>query len=135
MDLNTSAIVTLKSVSTGGIGALLMSTFNDVEFVMLLIAGVFASVMSYVYDWSHRDKRKFGLVEFTEFGKSVFYGIPVMFIVYHFGVHNAGGYIDAPLSVWGFIAMLSAGSAVAIVEWFTPILGNTLSTVFNKKTK
>lgn len=132
--MNTSTIVTVKSVSTGGIATMLMAAFNDVEFVMLLIAGVFASVMSYTYDWTHREAPlKFGLVEITELGKSIFYGIPMMFAVYHFGVNNTGEYVDVPLSVWGFIAMLSAGSAVTIVEHFAPVLGNIVTSIISRK--
>lgn len=130
----TATTITVKSVSAGGISVLLYSVLNDVEFIMLLITGVFASCMSYAYDWTHREEPlKFGLIEFTELIKSIFYGIPMMFIVYHFGIGYTQHYIEVPNTVWGFIAMLCAGSAVAIVEWFAPALGNLVTIIISRK--
>ena len=132
--VTTTTTITMKSVSAGGISVLLLSVLNDVEFIMLLMTGVFASCMSYLYDWTHRKKPlKFGLIEFTELLKSIFYGIPMMFIVYHFGVNNTHHYVVVPNVVWGFIAMLCAGSAVLIVEWFAPIFGNLATAIINRK--
>lgn len=134
MAMATTTAITVKSVSAGGISVLLLSVLNDVEFIMLLITGVFASTMSYIYDWTHRSPPlKFGLLEFTELIKSIFYGIPMMFIVYHFGINNTQHYIDVPNTVWGFIAMLCAGSAVTIVEWFAPIIGNLTTAIISRK--
>lgn len=130
----TTTAITVKSVSAGGISILLLSVLNDVEFIMLLITGCFASTTSYFYDWIHRERPlKFGLLEFTELLKSIFYGIPMMFIVYHFGINNTQHYIIVPNVVWGFIAMICAGTAVAIVEWFAPIIGNLATAIISRK--
>jgi len=124
----TATTITIKSVSSGGLSILLMAALDDVEFVVLFTTGVFASIMSYIYDWTHRAiPLRFGLVEVTELFKSIFYGIPMMFLVYYFGVNNTGHYIDVPITVWGFIAMLAAGSAVTIVEWFSPLVARLIS--------
>jgi hypothetical protein len=125
---------TIKAVSAGGLGMMIIAAFNDVEFVMLFITGAFASTMSYFYDWAHREPPvKFRLAEAMELFKSIFYGIPMMFLVYHYGVNNTGELVNVPVTVWGFIAMVAAGSAVAIVEFFAPIIGGVLQIVINKK--
>lgn len=133
MVTETTEVMTAKSISAGGLSMLLLTTFNDVEFVILLSTGIFASIMSFVYDYTHRDlPRVFGFKEFTELVKYVFYGIPMMFIVYYAGIHNAGNYITLPNTVWGFIGMLCAGSAVAIVEYVTPLLGKFVASKASK---
>ena len=129
----TTAAMTAKSVSAGGLSMLLLAMFNDVEFVVLLSTGIFASMMSFVYDYTHRDMPKqFRFKELMELFKYVFYGIPMMFIVYYMGVHNAGQYITLPNTVWGFIGMLCAGSAVAIVEYLAPLAGKFISSKASK---
>lgn len=120
--------ITVKSVSAGGLSMLLLSTLNDVEFVVLLSVGIFSSVTSFIYDWSHRDHPKtFKLAEAMELFKYVLYGIAVMFVVYYLGTIVGVNYIDFPQVVWGVIAMISAGSAISIVEWFSPIIGKIIS--------
>ena len=129
----TATTITAKSVSAGGLSMLLISTLNNVEFMVLLAVGVFSSVTSFIYDWSHRDEPKgFGLAESMELFKYVFYGIAIMFIVYYLGTIVGVNYIDFPQVVWGVIAMLSACSAISIVEWFSPLLGKLISTKFSK---
>lgn len=121
MTVETAA--TIKAVSAGGLSMVFVSALNDVEFVMLLITGTFASTMSYFYDWAHREPPvKFRFVEAMELFKSIFYGIPIMFLVYHYGVNNTGEFVNVPVTVWGLMAMLAAGSAVAIVDIVAPAL-------------
>ena len=129
----TTTTIAVKSVSTGGLSMLLLTTFDDVEFVVLLAVGIFSSVTSFIYDWSHREHPKtFKLAEMTELFKYVFYGIAVMFTVYYMGAIVGVNYIDFPQVVWGMIAMISAGSAITIVEWFSPILGKLVSAKANR---
>ena len=117
----TSSIAATKAVASGGLGAALAFVFNDAEFIPLLLTGIFASVTSYFYDWVHRNGRAAGLKELSELIKYTFYGISVMFIVYYVGKEYGGEYIHIPLTSWGFVAALCAGSAVTIVEWFSKI--------------
>lgn len=131
MDIATAS--TLKAVSAGGMSVVFISAIHDVEFVMLFMTGSFASIMSYFYDWSHREPPvKFRFAELMELIKSIFYGIPMMFIVYHYGINNTGEYVDIPVYVWGFIAMLASGSAVLIVEWLAPLIGGIIKVVLTK---
>jgi len=123
----TAVVMTAKSVSAGGLSILLLSTFNDVEFVILLSTGIFASIMSFFYEFTHDDKRqKFTSREFTELLRYIAYGTPVMFIVYYLGILNAGQYITLPVTVWGLVGMLCAGSAITIVEFIIPFFGKFL---------
>ena len=127
----TVAAVAIKSISSGGLSMLLLSVFDDVEFVLLLSTGVFASFMSFVYDFTHDDMRNklFTLKEMMILFRYVFYGIPVMFTVYYLGVLNMGQYITLPVMIWGFIGMLASASAITIVEYFTPLIGNFISSI------
>ena len=122
---STTAMVVAKSVSSGGLSMLLLSVFDDVEFVLLLSTGIFSSVMSFYYDYENDDSRKklFTLKEAMVLYRYIFYGIPIMFLVYYLGVLNIGLYITLPVMVWGFIGMVAAASAITIVEFFAPLIG------------
>ena len=113
--------VTTKAIASGGIGAALAFVLNDAEFIPLLLSGLFASITSYFYDWVHRDPRELGLKEFSELIKYNLYGVTVMFVVFYLGKEHGGEYVSLPLTSWGFISAMCAGSAVGIVEWFTKI--------------
>lgn len=115
--------VGIKAVASGGVGsALLVLTIGDVEFMSLVSMGLFASLSSFLYDWSHDNvpPREFGLKEITCVLKYVFYGIALQFTVFYLGMNHGADYIELPGLVWGLLAGISAGSAVAIVNWFTP---------------
>ena len=118
MPVATSTTVATKAVASGGIGVALAFILNDNEFIPLLLSGVFASVSSYFYDWVHRDPRHIGLKEFSELIKYNLYGITVMFVVFYLGKEHGSEYVSLPLTSWGFVSALCAGSAVGIVEWF-----------------
>lgn len=134
--MTVETVATIKAVSAGSLSMIFLTAFNDVEFLMLLITGTFASAMSYLYDFSHREPPiRFRFAEAMELFKAVFYGIPMMFIVYHYGVNNTSEWITIPLTTWGFIAMLAAGSAVTIVEWFAPLIGNLVHAILLKRGK
>jgi len=113
--------VTTKAIASGGIGAALAFVLNDAEFIPLLLSGLFASITSYFYDWVHRDPRELGLKEFSELIKYNLYGVTVMFVVFYLGKEHGGEYVSLPLTSWGFISAMCAGSAVGIVEWFAKI--------------
>lgn len=117
----TNTIIITKAVTAGGISMLLAEYLSDPEFVMLLMVGTFASTTSFMYDWVHAENgNKFVLQDCCDLAKSLFYGIPMMILVYYVGILNTPGGINIPLTVWGIIAMWSAGGAVAIVEWVIP---------------
>jgi len=122
----TTTVTTAKAAASGGLGAALAFVFNDAEFIPLLLTGIFASVTSYFYDWVHRSVRSTGLKELSELMKYTFYGISVMFIVYYIGKEHGADYIKLPLTSWGFVAALCAGSAVTIVEWFSNIVNKII---------
>jgi hypothetical protein len=129
----TETVIVIKSVSAGGLSMLLLYTFDDVEFVSLLLTGLFASVVSFFYDFAHKDNgNKFSFLSFTDLVKYIFYGVPVMFTIFYIGTLNTNTYINVPITVWGFLSMLCAGSAVTIVEFIAPILGNIFKTIANK---
>ena len=130
----TATVIVVKSISSGGLSMLLLSVFNDVEFVLLLSTGVFASFMSFVYDFTHDDMRNkfFTLKEMMTLFRYVFYGIPVMFTVYYVGVLHMGDYITLPVMIWGFIGMLASASAITIVEFIAPLMGNFVSLFISK---
>lgn len=130
----TATVIAVKSISSGGLSMLLLSVFNDVEFVLLLSTGIFASFMSFVYDFIHDDMRNkfFTLKEMMTLFRYVFYGIPVMFTVYYIGVLHMGEYITLPVMIWGFIGMLASASAITIVEFIAPLIGNFVSLLISK---
>jgi hypothetical protein len=115
------AALTVKSTTSGGISMLIANALGDTEFVMLLMVGAFASITSFLYDYFHKkDRAGFTFVDCCILIKFIFYGIPMMLLVYYVGMLNTPDYIVIPVSVWGGIAMLSAGSSVAIVDFLTP---------------
>ena len=119
----SNTFIAAKAVTAGGLSVFLMNTFNDTEFVVLLLTGLFASLVSFLYDYAHSTNRTpFGLIMVTDIVKYVFYGIPVMVIVYYLLSLNLNAYIEVPITVWGFVSMLCAGSAVTIVEAVAPAL-------------
>ena len=121
--LNTTVGISAKVVASGGIGTTIAFIINDAEFLPLILSGLFASVTSYFYDWVHKHPRNTGLKEISELVKYCFYGVSVMFIIYYLGKEHGREFVSLPLTSWGFIAALCAGSAVTIVEWFSKILG------------
>lgn len=132
--MTIETIATAKAVSAGSLSVLFVGAFSDAEFLMLFVTGAFASAMSYFYDWAHREPpMKFHIKEFMELFKAIFYGIPMMFIVYYYGIGNTSEFVNVPVTVWGFVAMLAAGSAVTIVEWFAPLFGSLVHVIMLKR--
>lgn len=124
--INTATVVVAKNaVPTTVYGAVLMFT-NDVEFIILLFIGIFASITSYFYDWVHREERKFSFKEVSEVMKYTFYGIVMMFTIYYVGINHLSEYLEFPKTVWGMIAAISAGSAINIIEYSFPLIGDLL---------
>ena len=118
-----ATVTTAKAVASGGITATLMSYLGDSEFVMLLFAGTFASTMSYVYDYFHQEnERRFTLAECCELFKAIFYGVPVIFIVYKLGINNTPEGVTIPPIVWGSIAAITSASAVSVVGFVSKAL-------------
>ena len=132
MPLNTTVGVSTKAVASGGVGTILAFIFNDAEFIPLILTGLFASITSYFYDWVHRSPRHSGLKELSELIKYTFYGVAVMFIVYYLGKEHGSEYVNLPLTSWGFVAALCAGSAVTIVEWFSEVLSKLVEKRMSK---
>jgi len=114
--------ITTKAIASGGLAMVLSFCVNDTEFIPLLLSGLFASFTSYFYDWVHRDPRKLGLKELSELIKYMLYGVSMMFIIYYIGKEHGNRYISLPLTSWGFIAAICAGSAVTIVGFVANIL-------------
>lgn len=110
-----------KSAGAGGLGILISSALSNPEILALLLTGLIASSLSYFYDWVHSHPRSKGLMMLADFFKAVFYGIAIMFITYYVCTSHCSKYIDIPVTAWGFVGALSAGSAVVIVEWFAKI--------------
>ncbi len=111
-------VVTTKAIVTGSVSIALLSVFQDVEIIFLIITGLFSSLSSFFYDWVHRHPLTFGLKEFSELIKYALYGLSVIFIVYYLGKNHGAEFVNLPPSVWGFIGALCAGSAISIVETF-----------------
>jgi len=119
--------VAVKAAASGGLGMAFAFILNDTEFIPLLLSGLFASFTSYFYDWVHRDPRELGLKELSELLKYNLYGISVMFIVFYLGKEHGNDYVSLPITSWGFVAALCAGSAVAIVEWIANLVNKYIT--------
>lgn len=119
--MTSETLVAVKVTTTAGLGSLIVATTGDIEFMVLMITGVFAATTSYFYDWVHRDPRKLGLREVSEVIKYILYGVTVMFVVFYLGMGYGSRYIELPLTAWGLIATVAAGSAISIVGWSTTI--------------
>ena len=118
----TTAIVVSKTVATGGLGVLIADALGNTEFMALFIIGLISSSMSFFYDWAHREEQRFTIKELTELFRYTSYGVVVIFVVFYLGRNHIGEYINFPDTAWGFIASISAGNAVIIVNWTASVI-------------
>lgn len=127
----------IKAFGTGGLSILLANLLGSPEYFALFVTALVASILSYFYDWVHRHPRTAGLKELSELLKYIFYGLAVMYIVFYVGVNidNHFDVIDLPKTVWGFIAALSAGSAVSLIEFVAPVIGDFVKAMAQRFSK
>ncbi|MDQ7044715.1 MAG: hypothetical protein Q9M40_07120 [Sulfurimonas sp.] len=115
-------VTIVKATVSGGLGVLVATILGDVEMIVLFLTGAIASSLSYFHDWVHSHPRSSGLKMISEYLKYLFYGVALIFIMYPLCLNYCDKYVDLPITAWGFVAALSSGSAVVIVEWFATIV-------------
>jgi len=128
----SAEVIATKSVAAGGLAAAMTAMLGDTETVSLIAVGAFAAISSFIYDCAHKKIPECGLRQTTDAMKYVFYGVALMFVAFYIGLNEIGKYIDMPKTAWGFVAAIIAGSAVTIVEWITPKIGEIVSKILGR---
>jgi len=111
----------VKAVTSAAIAGSAAVAVGSVSMFLLVVIGTTASILSFFYDWAMQEERRFGLEEFALLTKYISYGVVMQIVIYFAGVNHGNEYVNLPSIAWGLIAAICAGSAVAIVNFATPL--------------